>query len=163
MIFKMSALLALIILAVGLSVPGVGSVSAGPTVSAQTNSKANSKKPEPALITAEELKAKMLGNQPLTIIDVRSTSSYVDSDSIIKGAIYVKLRRLNSRLAFPPLKNVSHDSEVITYCACPNDEASLRAVEILAAAGFKRVRALKGGWRMWLKVNGPVGARPKSA
>jgi rhodanese-related sulfurtransferase len=128
------------------------------SISAQGNSKS-----APALITAEELKAKMAGNENVTIIDVRSTESYVNSASTIRGSIYVKLRRLNSRLGFPPLKSVSRDSEVITYCACPNDEAALRAVEILQAAGFKRARALKGGWRGWLKANGPVGTRPKSA
>lgn len=128
------------------------------SLSAQGNSKS-----APALITAEELKAKMARNENITIIDVRSTESYVNSDSTIRGSIYIKLRRLNSRLGFPPLKTVSRDSEVITYCACPNDEAALRAVEILQAAGFKRARALKGGWRGWLKANGPVGARPKSA
>jgi rhodanese-related sulfurtransferase len=116
----------------------------------------------PSFITAEELKARMSRNESLTIIDVRSTNSYIQSDSTIKGAIYVKLRRLNSRLSFPPLKGISRESEVITYCACPNDEASLHAVEILSAAGFKRARALKGGWQMWLKVNGPIAPRPKA-
>lgn len=114
-----------------------------------------------ALMSAEDLKEKITRNEQVTIIDVRSTSSYVGSDSKIKGAIYIKLRRLNVRLGFPPLKNVSRDSEVIAYCACPNDESSLRAVQILSAAGFTRARALKGGWRMWLKVNGPVEPKPR--
>jgi rhodanese-related sulfurtransferase len=111
---------------------------------------------EVELITAEELKTKVARNEPVTIIDVRATSSYVDSDNTIKGSVHVKLRRLEARLAFPPLRNVPRDSEVVTYCACPADESSIRAAQILSDAGFKRVRVLKGGWRMWLKVNGPV-------
>ena len=156
--YKKSGVLMLLILSGWISLTPFNSTSPVAAVSAQNKSKESAA----TFITAEELKEKMSRNENVTIIDVRSTDSYVRSDSTIKGAIFVKLRRLNSRLAFPPLKSVSHDSEVITYCACPNDEASLRAVEILSAAGFKRARALKGGWRMWLKVNGPVSARPKA-
>lgn len=114
------------------------------------------------LITAEELKAKLARSEPVTIVDVRDTNSYVGSGGKIKGSIYVKLRRLRYRLSFPPLNDVPRDSEVVTYCACPNDEASLRAAQILMDAGFKRVRVLKGGWQMWLKVNGQVEPRPKA-
>lgn len=123
---------------------------------------AQQKPPAIGLITAEELKAKVARNESVTIIDVRATSSYVDSNDRIKGSIYVKLRRLNSRLGFPPLKNVPRDSEVVTYCACPHDESSTRAAQILSDAGFKRVRILKGGWLMWLKVNGPVESKPRA-
>jgi rhodanese-related sulfurtransferase len=114
------------------------------------------------LIAAEELKAKLARNEPVTIVDVRDTHSYVGSNGKIKGSIYVKLRRLRYRLSFPPLKDVPRDSEVVTYCACPHDEASLQAAQILQDAGFKRVRVLKGGWQMWLKVNGQVEPRPKA-
>ena len=113
-------------------------------------------------IAAEELKAKLAGNESLTVIDVRDTSSYVGSNSSIKGSLHVKLRRLNYRLSLPPLRDVPRDREVVTYCACPNDEASIRAAQILSGAGFKRVYVLKGGWRMWLKVNGQVEPRPRA-
>ena len=126
------------------------------TKSAQTNSS------NPEFITAEELKAKVARNEPVTIIDVRDTRSYVGSDSKIRGAIHVKLRRLQYRLSFPPLKNVPRDSEVVTYCACPGEETSQNAAQILLDAGFTRVRVLKGGWQMWLKVNGQVEPRPKA-
>jgi rhodanese-related sulfurtransferase len=114
------------------------------------------------LITADELKTKVARNEPLTIIDVRDTRSYAGSDSKIKGAMHVKLRRLQSRLSLQPLKSVPRDSEVVTYCACPGDESSLNAAQILLDAGFTRVRVLKGGWQMWLKVNGQVEPRPKA-
>lgn len=113
-------------------------------------------------ITAQELKSKIAQNELVTIIDVRSTSSYAASEDKIKGAIHVKLRRLKARLAFPPLKSVPRDSVVVTYCACPSDESSVRAAKVLTDAGFKRVRVLKGGWQEWLKANGQVEARPKA-
>ena len=106
-------------------------------------------------ITAEELKAKLSKNEPVMIIDVRSGNS-LDGDNKIKGAFYVKLRRLKYRLSFPPLKDVPRDRNVVTYCACPNDEASVRAAEILRDSGFKRVQVLKGGWVLWKKSNGQI-------
>ena len=113
------------------------------------------------LISAQELKAKVDRNEPLVILDVRSSESYANSDRRVKGAIYVKVRRLEHRLNLPPLKDVPRDREIITYCACPSEEASIAAAQILLDNGFKRVRALRGGWQDWLKVNGAVEPRPK--
>ncbi|HET6670310.1 MAG TPA: rhodanese-like domain-containing protein [Pyrinomonadaceae bacterium] len=105
-------------------------------------------------ITAEELKAKLAKNEAVTIIDVRSANGI--DDNKIKGAVYVKLRRLKYRLAFPPLKDVPRDRDVVTYCACPNDEASVRAAQVLRESGFTRVHVLKGGWVIWKKANGQI-------
>ncbi len=105
-------------------------------------------------ITAEELKAQIAKNQPLTIIDVRSTGGL--DERKIKGAIHVKLRRLKYRLGFPPLKDAPRDRDVVTYCACPSDELSISAAQVLRDAGFKRVRVLKGGWVAWRKLKGQM-------
>ena len=112
--------------------------------------------PKIEFITAEELKSQIAKNRPLTIIDVRSTDGLGQDERKIKGAIHVKLRRLKSRLNFSPLKEAPRDREVVTYCACPSDEAGIRAAEVLLEAGFKRVRVLKGGWVVWQKVNGQM-------
>jgi rhodanese-related sulfurtransferase len=107
-------------------------------------------------ITAEDLKAKLTRGEPVAIIDVRSAGGLLDSDNKIKGAVYVKLRRLRSRLVFPPLRDVPRDRMVVTYCACPNDESSVRAAQVLLDSGFKQVRVLKGGWLVWQKAKGQV-------
>jgi rhodanese-related sulfurtransferase len=107
-------------------------------------------------ITAEDLKARLARNEPVAIIDVRGAGGLSDGDNKIKGAVYVKLRRLRSRLAFPPLRDVPRDRMVVTYCACPNDESSVRAAQVLMDAGFKQVRVLKGGWLVWQKAKGQV-------
>ena len=132
----------------------------GGGLSAQARS-AQPQAPEIEFVTAQELKAKLDRNEPVTIIDVRATNTYIGSDVRIKGAIHVKSRRLRARLTLPPLRDVPRDSEVVIYCACPSDEASIRAAQVLVAAGFKRVRALKGGWSAWLKSSGQVEPRPK--
>lgn len=112
-------------------------------------------------ISAVELKDKVSKNDPVTILDVRATESYSNSSNKIKGALHLKLRRLKSRLSYPPLKDLSHDSYIVTYCACPNDEASVRAAEILVEAGFTRVKVLRGGWTEWLKNTGQTEPRPR--
>ncbi len=107
-------------------------------------------------ITAEELKAKLAKNESVTIIDVRASSGLLNDENKIKGAVYVRLRRLKYRLGFPPLRDVPRNREVVTYCACPNDESSVKAAQVLRESGFRRVRVLKGGWLVWKKANGQV-------
>jgi rhodanese-related sulfurtransferase len=115
----------------------------------------------PEFITAEQLKQKLARDQAITIIDVRDTKTYINSPTI-KGSIYFKLRKLPYRLTMPPLKDLPRDREVVTYCACPHDEASIHAARIFLEAGFKHVRVLRGGWQMWLKVDGPTEPRPRA-
>ena len=112
-------------------------------------------------ITAEELKTKLLRNEAVTILDVRAGGDYTASDAGIPNALYIRPRRLQSRLSVPPLKDVPRDKEIVVYCACPNDETSTRAAQTLVAAGFTRVRILKGGWQAWQKSGGPVQPKPK--
>lgn len=114
-----------------------------------------------AFITAEELKAKVAGNEPLVILDVRSSNAFAASDQKIKGAIHVKIRRLEHRLSFAPLKDVPRDRLIITYCSCPADEASISAARVMLENGFKNVRALRGGWHDWLRVNGQTDRKPR--
>jgi rhodanese-related sulfurtransferase len=118
--------------------------------------------PEVKTISAEEMNTKLSGNQAVKIIDVRGSESYAAATSTIKGAIHFKVRKLKSRLGYAPLKDLPKDREIVTYCSCPKDEASIEAAQILQASGFKRVRVLQGGWQEWLKANGPVEPRTKT-
>ena len=118
--------------------------------------------PAVEMISADELKEKVTNNHPVTIIDVRSSEGYAAATTTVKGAIHFKLRKLKYRLAYPPMKNISKDQEIVTYCACPKDQSSIAAAQILQASGFKRVKVLQGGWNEWQRVNGPVEPRPKT-
>ena len=112
-------------------------------------------------VSAAELKEKLAKGEPVTLIDLRSADAFAGSDGKIAGALHIKERRLRARLALPPLRDLPRDAEVVTYCACPSDEAALRAAQLLSSAGFKRVRVLKGGWRAWLDARGQVEAKPR--
>lgn len=118
--------------------------------------------PVVSMITAEELKTKMTKNEQVTVIDVRSSEGFANSGTTVKGSIHYKLRKLKSRVNFAPLKDLPRNREIVTYCACPKDESSIAAAQILQAAGFTRVRVLQGGWHEWLRVKGPVQPRAKS-
>src|SRR6185295_7105608 len=120
--------------------------------------KAKSKQDQPipvVFITAEELKAKIAKNEPLAILDLRAESAYSQSDKTIKGSLHTKVRKVVTRLRDAP-----RDKEVITYCACPSDEAAAIAARSLMASGFKRVRVLKGGWNAWVQAGGQMERRP---
>lgn len=118
--------------------------------------------PNVSMISADELKTKVASNHPVTIIDVRSSEGYAASSTTIKGALHFKVRKLRSRLTYPPFKDLPRDREIVTYCACPKDQSSIAAAQILQAAGFKRVKVLQGGWQEWLRVSGPVEPRAKT-
>ena len=113
-------------------------------------------------ITVEELKAKLAKNEPVLILDVRSAEGFANSTTTVKGSMHFKVRHLKSRLPYPPFKDLPRDREIVTYCACPKDESSIAAAQILQASGFKRVRVLQGGWTEWLKANGPVQPRART-
>jgi rhodanese-related sulfurtransferase len=115
-----------------------------------------------SMITAEELKAKLANNEPVTVIDVRSSEGFANSSTTLKGSIHYKARRLKSRLKYAPLKDLPRNREIVTYCACPKDEASITAAQILQDAGFTRVKVLQGGWHEWQRVKGPVQPRAKN-
>lgn len=107
-------------------------------------------------ISPEELKAKIGRHEPLAIVDLRSQASYEQSDHTIKGSFHTKVRKVASRLRAAP-----RDKEVVTYCACPSDEAAIIAARSLLTNGFQRVRVLKGGWNAWLQTGGQMQPRPK--
>jgi rhodanese-related sulfurtransferase len=129
---------------------------------AATQSAAPQPKQQPAkaveieCMTVEELKSKIEKNEPVTIIDARSKSSYGPSDKKIKGAIRVPEENVAARA-----KDIPHDKEVVIYCACPDDGTSVRVARQLLELGFKQARALKGGWNAWMQANGPVESKPK--
>lgn len=123
----------------------------------QTKPQSNKEQPvQVEFIKPEELKSKIAKNESLAILDLRSESSYSKSDKTIKGSLHTKVRKVVTRLRADP-----RDREVITYCACPADEAAILAARALLANGFTRVRVLKGGWNAWLQSEGQMEPRPQ--
>jgi len=123
---------------------------------------ARAQQPAANMITAEELKRKLASNQPVLIVDVRSAQGFAASTTTVKGSYHYKLRHLKYRLQYPPFRDLARNAEIVTYCACPKDEASIAAAQILQSGGFTRVRVLQGGWTEWTRANGPVEPRARN-
>lgn len=105
-----------------------------------------------SLITAEELLAKINKGQKVVILDVRSEGQYKSSSNHIKDDIRVEeTKELDEKL-----KNISKESEIVTYCSCPDESTSNYYVGLLKERGFKKSFALKGGYFAWVRIDGPM-------
>jgi len=122
---------------------------------------AQAQQPSFSTITAEELKAKMASNQAVLVIDVRAPDVFANSSTTVKGSFHFKVRHLKYRTQFAPFRDLPRNGEIVLYCTCPKDEASIAGAQILRESGFTNVRVLQGGWNEWMKAKGPVEPRAK--
>ncbi|HVH11078.1 MAG TPA: molybdopterin-synthase adenylyltransferase MoeB [Gemmatimonadales bacterium] len=93
-----------------------------------------------AEITALELKAEWDRNPDLLVVDVRDPHEHAIAH--IDGAVLIPLGELPTRLG-----ELDGHKEVVTHCH--HGARSLKALEILKAAGFAKVRSLRGGIDAW--------------
>lgn len=94
-------------------------------------------------ITVPELQALIDSGRMPAIIDVRSAGSR-QRDGSIPGA---RAWPTPAGDEAPPL---SPESEVVVYCACPNEVSAAKVARALRQAGFTRVRPLLGGIDAWI-------------
>jgi adenylyltransferase/sulfurtransferase len=95
---------------------------------------------EGAEITAEELRDEWRRNPDLLVIDVRDPHEHAIAH--IDGALLMPLSELPDRLG-----ELDGHREIVTHCH--HGSRSLKALEILKAAGFSKVRSLRGGIDAW--------------
>ena len=93
-----------------------------------------------AEITAEELRDEWQRNPELVVIDVREPHEHEIAH--IDGAVLMPLGELPDRLG-----ELDGHREIVTHCH--HGARSLKALEILKAAGFSKVRSLRGGIDAW--------------
>lgn len=94
-----------------------------------------------ARISVTDLRELMQREPEPVVVDARSVASRT-RDGMIPGAI--ALEELG-----PGHAAVVGHSEVIVYCACPNEATAARVAARLKALGFSRVRPLEGGIHAW--------------
>jgi adenylyltransferase/sulfurtransferase len=90
-------------------------------------------------ITAHELDDRMKENH-LMLLDVREPHEL--EISALPGALNIPLGTLASRLS-----ELDSAREMVVFCK--SGTRSARALELLASAGFKKVKNLKGGINAW--------------
>ena len=93
-----------------------------------------------AEITARDLKAEWDRSPDLLVIDVREPHEFEIAH--IDGAVLIPLSELPTRLS-----ELDGHREIVTHCH--HGARSLKALEILKAAGFSKVRSLRGGIDAW--------------
>jgi adenylyltransferase/sulfurtransferase len=91
-------------------------------------------------ISARDLKDEWSQNPDLVVIDVREPHEYEITH--IDGARLIPLGELPDRLG-----ELDGHKEIVTHCH--HGARSLKALEILKAAGFSKVRSLRGGIDAW--------------
>jgi rhodanese-related sulfurtransferase len=92
----------------------------------------------------EELKA-----GTAIVIDVRDQQAYIEDH--IPGAWQMPLQFVEGELSYMP-----KDKKIVTYCSCPAEETSGRAVLILQKGGLQNVAALQGGIDLWREMKLPL-------
>ena len=93
-----------------------------------------------AEITAHELRDEWQRDPALVVVDVREPHEYEIAH--IDGAVLMPLGELPDRLG-----ELDGHHEIVTHCH--HGARSLKALEILKAAGFSKVRSLRGGIDAW--------------
>ncbi|MGH7537536.1 MAG: molybdopterin-synthase adenylyltransferase MoeB [Gemmatimonadales bacterium] len=91
-------------------------------------------------VTATELRAEWTRNPALVVLDVREPHEVAIAR--LEGTRRIPLRELPLRL-----HELDGHAEIVTHCH--HGVRSMRALEILKAAGFSKVRSLRGGIDAW--------------
>lgn len=98
-------------------------------------------------VTAAELAREMKANPALQLVDVREPHEWEICH--IEGATLIPLGELPGRL-----NDLDGHHEIVTQCH--SGVRSMRALELLKAAGFSKVRNLKGGISAWARDVDPT-------
>jgi molybdopterin/thiamine biosynthesis adenylyltransferase/rhodanese-related sulfurtransferase len=97
-------------------------------------------------ITAPELAARLKSGNHIRLIDVREPHELEISH--LEGATLMPLGQLAARLS-----ELDSAEEIVLFCK--SGARSARALEVLASAGFRKVKNLKGGINAWAREVDP--------
>lgn len=97
-------------------------------------------------ISATELSQQIQAKKPLVLLDVREPHETQISN--LPGTTLIPLGQLASRMS-----ELDSAKEMVIFCK--SGTRSVRALEILVSAGFRRVKNLKGGINAWAKKIDP--------
>ena len=101
-------------------------------------------------ITVDEVRRLIDEGNIGMVIDVRSPMAQ-EITGRIPGAVTVDPQNMTFDLVA-----VEPQSEVVVYCACPNEATAVKVAKALQQHGFKRVRPLHGGIDAWIAAGHEV-------
>ncbi|HEY6972740.1 MAG TPA: VTT domain-containing protein [Nitrospiraceae bacterium] len=97
-------------------------------------------------LTAQEVADKLATGEDPIIIDLRSHGARQEEPGI-SGSLSLSLEDLKAKH-----QDLPRDRDVILYCDCPEDAASVQGTALLRKLGFTRVWALAGGIEAWRAI-----------
>lgn len=101
-------------------------------------------------ITVAELRKLIDDDVTLVLLDVRHKEARIH-DGVIPGSIAAHPEDID-----PIVRNYDRDTEIVIYCACPNEVSAALAAKHLKDAGFRRIRPLLGGIDGWIDAGHPI-------
>ncbi len=94
-----------------------------------------------AMLTADELIARLASGEVLCIVDVRE--AYERTAGVIKGAVLIPMQLLRTKVS-------ELDTQVETVVVCDQGKRSLTVAQYLVSqGGFSNVSSLIGGMSGW--------------
>lgn len=108
----------------------------------------------PRVSVDELMQWRQNGRNPL-VFDVRPEAQRDAAG--IPGAIAVDLKA-----PLPALDAHALDSDIVVYCACPNEVSAALLASRLRAAGYPKTWALRGGFEAWAEQNHAPPAAPSA-
>jgi rhodanese-related sulfurtransferase len=102
-------------------------------------------------IAPEALHALMASKQEVLVVDVRQPLDLLGDSVIIPGAQWLAPEDVRANPSLLP-----KESDLVVYCTCPSDKTSRIILRRALAAGFLRIKFLKGGLDGWRAKGFPV-------
>jgi rhodanese-related sulfurtransferase len=102
-------------------------------------------------ITPEALHALMASEREVLVVDVRQPLDLLGDSVIIPGARWLAPEDVRANPSLLP-----KESDLVVYCTCPSDKTSRMILHRALAAGFLRVKFLKGGLDAWRAGGFPI-------
>ncbi len=104
-------------------------------------------------LSIEDLNERLLRNDELLLLDVRSDADYQGELGHITGSLNIPLEALESRLS-----ELTPYQEKTVALICTTDRRSKKAAQLLTKQGFADVHVVLGGMTLWNKKALPVQA-----
>ena len=98
---------------------------------------------EPRWVEVDDLRARLAGDAPPLVLDVREPDEFEGPLGHIDGARNIPLQLLDTHYA-----TLVKDRRPIV-CVCLTDKRSAAAAAQLASAGFRDIAVLRGGMKAW--------------
>ena len=102
-------------------------------------------------MSVTDLNQRIQHGDKLTIVDLRHPLDVLAAPQLIPGAIPISPTDVDQRTA-----EIPRNADVILYCTCPDEAASLKAYRQMKDRGFRCLHVLTGGLPAWKQARLPL-------